>query len=138
MMGPQVYEKARADAPMHVQLWRSGALPPNGDSVRVTGLIVRIFRDRAHVLHWGQRVSFTIPVIDQGRLDAPMPGGTIYHDWERMGRARWLEAFLESSGGKIHLVQSQVAAIRGPTRRPVCGPDVKGFICEGNFRSTTR
>jgi hypothetical protein len=50
-----------------------------------------------------------------------------------MGRARWLEVFLESWNGEIHLMRSQVIAIRHLTVRPVCGPDAKGFICPGNF-----
>ena len=62
-----------------------------------------------------------------------MPSGTIHFDWERMGRARWFEAFLERWQGEILLVRSQIVAIRGPTRRPVCGPEVKGFVCEGTF-----
>jgi len=41
--------------------------------------------------------------------------------------------FLESWNGEIHLVRSQVIAIRHPTLHPVCGPDAKGFICEGTF-----
>ena len=55
------------------------------------------------------------------------------HDWGSMGRARWLEVFLESWNGEIHLMRSQVIAIRHLTVRPVCGPDAKGFICPGNF-----
>ncbi|HVA56441.1 MAG: hypothetical protein WBQ26_13810 [Gemmatimonadaceae bacterium] len=133
MMGPYAYEEARAQAPIHVQIRRFGAAPQqrSAEAVRVHGRIVRIFRDQEHVLHWWQRVSFAIPVIHRSR--SPRPSGTIYHDWERMGRAHWLEVFLESWNGELQLVHSQVLAIRHPTWRPVCGPDAKGFICEGNF-----
>jgi len=135
MMGPYVYEAARADAPIHVQILRVGSTPrgAHSDSVRVHGRVVRIFRDREDVLHWWQRVSFLIPVIDRERTGSPELSGTIYHDWEWMGRARWFEVFLESWNGEIHLVRSQVIAIRHPTVQPVCGPDAKGFLCEGTF-----
>jgi len=82
-------------------------------------------------VRWGQRVSFQVPVISGGRTDAPALSGTIFYDWERMGRARWLEAFLECRDGELRLVRSQIAAIRRPTLRPVCGGDVKGVICQG-------
>lgn len=135
MMAPFVYERARADAPIHVQIRRFGSADRerHDNSVLVHGRIARIFRDRDHVLRWWQRVSFTIPVIDRERTGSPELSGTIYHDWERMSRARWLEAFLQSWKGELQLVRSQVLAIRHPTRQPVCGPDAKGFICEGNF-----
>jgi hypothetical protein len=135
MMAPFVYEEARADAPIHVQIRLFGTAdrPRDAGSVRVHGRVARIFRDRDHVLRWGQRVSFTISVINRERSGAPELSGTIHHDWERMGRARWLEAFLQPWNGELHLVRDQVLAIRHPTRRPVCGPDAKGFICEGNF-----
>jgi hypothetical protein len=100
--------------------------------VRVDGIVVRVFRDRKRQVHWGQRVRFNVPVINRERTTAPELSGTIYHDWDRMGRARWLEVFLEYWEGEIHLVRSQVTAIRHPTARPVCGPDVEGFICTGN------
>jgi hypothetical protein len=99
----------------------------------VHGRIVRIFRDRDRALHRWQRLSFTIPVIDRELTGSPEPSGTIHHDWESMRRAPWLEVFLEPWKGEIHLVRSQMIAIRHPSMRPVCGPDAKGFIRPGNF-----
>jgi hypothetical protein len=135
MMGPYVYEEARAEAPIHVQIRRFGSAVRSAgdDSVRVQGRVVRIFRDRERVLHWWQRLSFSIDVINRERTGSPELSGTIRHDWEWMGRARWLEVFLESWNGEMHLVRSQVLAIRHPTILPVCGPDAKGFVCPGNF-----
>lgn len=133
MMAPLIYEQARAEAPFHVQIWCGRLEPPSksGRTIRVTGRIVRIFRNTDRSLHWGQRVSFMIPIINAGS-DAPTLDGTIRHAWETVGPARYLEAFLESWEGEIHLVRSQLAPIRHPTRRPVCAPDVKGFLFEGN------
>jgi hypothetical protein len=136
MMAPEVYEQARADAPIHVQIWRPRiqSSPPRIDVVRVEGRIVRIFRNQGGVVRWGQKVTFTVPVISpNGPPRTPMPGADIRHKWERIGPSRCLEAFLEAWDGEIQLVRSQVAPIRRPSLRPICGPTVKGFVCPGNL-----
>jgi hypothetical protein len=134
MMGPHVYEAARAEAPIHAQVWRLGPTrrERGSDSVRVRGCVVRIFRNRDRQVRWGQFVSFSIPVVNHERTDPPALSGTIYYDWEHLARTRWLEVFLECWEGQLMLVRSQVAGIRHPTVDPVCGPDVKGFVCPGN------
>jgi len=136
MMAPFVYEQARADAPFHVQLWRGRIepQPANATSIIVTGRIVRLFRNKGRALHWGQKVSFAIPIVNPAGSGTPALDGTIRHAWESVGPARCLEAFLESWNGEIYLVRSQVAAIRRPTWRPVCKPGAKGFLFEGNVR----
>jgi hypothetical protein len=136
MMAPHVYEEARANAPIHVQLWRprGGETLPRGASVRTTAWVIRIFRDRDHAVGLGRRISFDVPVMHPIGSNGPELSGTIYHDWNRLGRAHWLEAFMERSEGGLELVHSQIAAIRHPTLRPVCGPDARGFLCEGNLR----
>ena len=133
MMAPEVYERARADAPMHVQIWRPSveSSPRDASYVRINGRVVRIFRNQGGVLQWGQKISFPVSIVDRNAI--PMPSGEIRHAWERIGPARFLEAFLEAWEGEIHLVHSQVAPIRHPTWRPVCGPDEKGFLCRGNM-----
>jgi len=118
MMAPHVYEDARANAPIHVQLWQAGGAHArrDGASVRTHARVVRIFRDREHVLHWGQRISFHVPVMSSNRSDGPAL------------------AFMDSFSGDIELVRSQVVAIRHPTLHPVVGPDAKGFLPPGNLR----
>lgn len=135
MMAPEVYEKLRATAPIHVQVWRPRLerSPRNTDAICIDGRVVRIFRDRERELRWGQKISFTVPVINPIEGSIPMPGGAIRHPWERIAPARYVEAFLESWEGKIQLVHSQIAPIRHPTLHPVCGPTVKGFVCPGNL-----
>ncbi|MGH7584119.1 MAG: hypothetical protein ACREL5_12920 [Gemmatimonadales bacterium] len=132
MMAPEVYQEARAGAPMHVQIWRTGS-PDATRAGRIDGRVVRIFRDHDRQLRWGQRIAFHVPVIDRASRDAPTAGGTIYLDGDHLVRTRWFEAFLASWDGVIHLVHSQICPIRHPTRRPVCGADAKGFLCEGNL-----
>jgi hypothetical protein len=135
MMAPEAYAHFRRIAPMHVQIWRArpSLRAPHGSVVSVEGRIVRIFRDRDRLLHWGQPITFQVPVIDPGARSAPMLSGTIYHDWNRLGRARWLEAFLDSWQGKLQLVYSQVLPLRHPTWRPVCGPDARETLCAGTL-----
>ena len=130
-MAPEVYQQARANAPMHVQLWHTSRRTL-GRSGRIEGRVVRVFRDQDHRLHWGKRVSFSVPMSDRHSSEPPTPSGTIYLDPEWLCRTRWLEAFLEYWDGEFQLVHSQVCPIRRPTRVPVCGVDVKGFVCEGN------
>ena len=134
MMAPFVYEEARADAPLHAQLChcRPARLPADATCIRATGRVLRIFRNRGASLHLGQKISFCIPVIGPAG-SAPALDGTIRHDRYRIGRARFLEAFLDYWDSEFHLIHSQVAPIRYPTKRPVCRPETKGFLCEGHF-----
>ncbi|HTS89369.1 MAG TPA: hypothetical protein VMG41_12830 [Gemmatimonadales bacterium] len=136
MMSPEVYQEFRRTAPMHVQVWWAGSSRrARRDGIAtVEGRVVRIFRDRDRLLHWGQKIRFNVPVSDPGARSAPAPSGTIYHHGEWLGQARWLEAFLEAWDGHIQLVHSQVLPLRHPTFRPVCGPDVRGVLPAGTLR----
>lgn len=135
MMAPFVYEQARANAPFHVQLCRCYrvGLPDDTASLRVTCRVLRIFRNGGGSLHFGQRVSFTIPLIN--RAGRPLLDGVIRLDPDYLFQARFWEAFLDGWDGEFHLVRSQIAPIRWPTWEPVCGPEIEGFLCRGNFRS---
>jgi hypothetical protein len=136
MMAPEVYEEARAEAPLHVQIWRPRvqSSPPSINVVRINGRVVRIFRNHGGVLRWGQRVTFIVSVTSpNAEPRRPMPSGEIHHAWERIGPSRYLEVFLEAWDGEIHLVRSQIAPIRRPSLHPICGPEVKGFVCPGNI-----
>ena len=134
MKPPWAYEEARRNAPIHAQLMifgfkrRSEWQRPG----QINGRAVRIFRDDTGALYFGKRISFFVPIIVRNASDPVAPGGTIYHNWERINSARWLEVFLYASENMFHLVESQIAPIRRPTVRPVCGPDIKGLCCEGN------
>lgn len=132
MKPPWAYEEARRDAPIHAQLMLSGSRRRSQRPGQITGRVVRIFRDDTSALRFGKRISFSVPIVDRDQSGPVMLDGTIYHDWERISSAKWLEVFLHASEDGFELVESQVAPIRWPTFRPVCGPDTKGFCCEGN------
>ena len=61
-----------------------------------------------------------------------MLSGTIHLNSDYLYRSRFWEGFFEFWNGEFYLVHSQIAPIRRPTRRPVCGPDAKGFLFLGN------
>jgi hypothetical protein len=132
MMAPEIYQQARARAPMHLQLCRTGS-PARARAGWIDGRVVRIFRDQEHQLRWGQRISLSVPVIERNSGEPIAPSGTIYLDGDYLGAARWFEAFVQFWDGQYQLVHSQICPIRRPTRAPVCGPDQKGFLCEGNL-----
>jgi hypothetical protein len=134
MMAPWVYQDARAQAAIHIQLrWEAGGPPVGGQtSVRILGQIERIFRNANGALRLGQKIAFTVPVIDPYADTDRSPGGTIYHNWERLSRTRWLEGFFEWDG-ELQLVHSQLAPILGPTREPICRPEEDGILCTGNI-----
>jgi hypothetical protein len=134
MMAPWVYQEVRAEAAIHIQLFREAGGPPVGaeTSVRILGRIARIFRDDTAALRPGQKIAFTVPVINPFAKAGCSPGSTIYHNWERLSRTRWLEGFFEWDG-ELHLVHSQLAPILEPTEEPVCRPEEEGFLCAGNI-----
>ena len=138
MMAPFVYEQARANAPLHVQLYRYDMtrVPDNATCLRATCRVLRIFRNQGGSLHFGQKIGFTIPIINRG--GSPVLDGTIRLDWFHLFQARFWEAFLEYWDGGFHLVHSQIAPIQRPGWHPICGPETKGFLCPGNFQSKIR
>jgi len=133
MMAPWVYQQARAQAAIHIQLrWEAGGPPvATQTSVRILGRIECIFRDNTGALRRGQKIAFAVPVINPFTEADHSPGSTIYHSWERLSRTGWLEGFFEWDG-ELHLVHSQLAPILGPTAEPVCRPEEEGFLCTGN------
>ncbi len=133
MMPPWVYQYARAEASVHVQLRCEAVGPLVGPEriMRIRGQIERIFRDRTGTLRCGQRIAFTVPVSNPFAEADQTPSGTIYHNPDRLCRARWLEGFFEWDG-ELHLIHSQITPILGPTGEPVCRPEDESFLCAGN------
>jgi hypothetical protein len=133
MMPPWVYQHARAEASVHIQLRCEAVGPLVGTAsiVRIRGRIERIFRDHSATLCRGQRIAFTVPVSNPFAEVDRTPSGAIYHNWDRLCRARCLEGFFEWDG-ELHLVHSQIAPILEPTAEPVCRPEEEGFLCAGN------
>lgn len=138
-IAPEYFQKARAEAPIHLQV-KLERLPDNADST-AGGKIVRIFRDDAHRLRRGERIYFRIrwndPNRDRGaRNEPPMPGGQRFAlDIAWLRAACVLEAYLtpawrdgrEDPEGGFEVVRDQVTALRRATAVPANPADRVGY-----------
>ena len=138
-IAPEYFREARAEAPIHIQV-KLERLPDNADS-SAGGKIVRIFRDDAHRLERGERISFRIrwndSACDSGARDEPpMPGGQRFAlDITWLRAARFLEAYLmpawrdgrEDPRGGFEVVRDQVTALRCATAAPANPADREGY-----------
>ena len=119
VMPPWVYEKARNEAPYHIQV---RVLSVNGPArtpgeCAITSEVVRIFRDQPGKLKQGLRVAFTVSC--QKPEDRPIVGGTLWTDYESLLNAQYLEVFLNGNerGYEVALWQSKI--IEKPTDEPL-------------------
>jgi hypothetical protein len=122
IMPPQVYQEARDTAMFHVQVKITGVKEPERTpgECTVTGEVVRIFRDKPGTLRQGARLDFTVSCTKPG--DPVAIGGTIWTDYERLLKAKYLEVFLNRTdqGYEVALWQSQI--IEEPTAQPTFPP----------------
>jgi hypothetical protein len=119
VMPPWVYEKARNEAMVHVQvrvLSVNGPAKTPGECA-ITSEVVRIFRDKPATLRQGARLAFTISCRRPG--DQVVVGGTLWTDYDSLLRAQYLEVFLnrEEQRYRVALWQSQIIEV--PTTEPV-------------------
>jgi hypothetical protein len=132
MMSPSVYQEARQYAAIHAQLRileRARSTAPG--AIRITGLVVRVFRNVSGVTRLGRVVHFSVRTTSD-RCTAPSLCGEILHDPAIFYGARWLEAFLDPTPDGVTVVRSQVAPIRGPTLSPVIRSGTQEFCTPWN------
>lgn len=131
-IAPFYWERARAEAPIHLQLRLTERPGPRRGQSTVGGKIVKIFRDDTHRLKRGARISFRVDWYDRSAprdLDAvPMPGRQrLALDIVWLNAARFLEAYLapawkdgrEDPAGGYALVWDQATALAEATAEPV-------------------
>lgn len=123
MMPPWVYEKARNEAPYHIQVAVEGVKVPSktpGDC-EVSGKIVSIFRDTPGNLADDEEITFPVACIRAG--DEALIGGTIWTDVKELLDARYIEVYLvdEEDGFNTALWQSQI--IDEPSSTPQFRPE---------------
>jgi hypothetical protein len=131
-IAPYYWQKARADAPIHVQI-RLEKRPDKVDAL-VGGRVVRIFRDDLRRLRRGQRIFFRVSCYEGGRggsderRDVAVPGRQSFAlDVAWLKAARFIEAYLapawrdgrEDENGGLVLVWDQATALLRATRQPV-------------------
>ena len=122
MMPPWVYQEARDKAMFHLQakiIWVQEPAHTPGEC-SVTGKVMRIFRDKPGTLQQGARLDFTVSCTKPG--DPMIVGGTIWTDYNKLVKARYLEVFLNRTdqGYEVALWQSQI--IEEPTAQPTFPP----------------
>ncbi len=124
-MPPWVYEQARATAMQHLQVrvLRVVGPPETPGECRVTGEVVRIFRDRSAELTLGVRLDFDVSCSRRG--DKVLLGGTLWTDYDELVAAKYLEVFLNRSERGYQLALWQSRIIESPTERPTFAPTTK-------------
>lgn len=118
MMPPWVYEKARAEAPYHIQVAIDDVTVPwrTPEDCQVSGSIVRIFRDTSGKLTNDETIAFPIACIRNS--DEPLVGGTIWTDVDELKRARFIEVYLVDGENGLDTAKWQSLIIGAPSSTP--------------------
>ncbi len=123
VMPPEVYQKARMEAPLHVQVAISDVAVPEAtpSACIVSGKIVRIFRDTAGVLSLGDPVEFPVSCSRAG--DRVPIGGVLWTNADALAEARFIEAYLIQSGPSFDVALYQSRIIAAPSEAPELASD---------------
>lgn len=118
VMPPEVYQKARADAPFHVQVAISDVALPEAtpSSCIVSGEVVRIFRGAAGAIAVGDKIEFPISCSRKG--DRVPIGGVLWTNADALADARFVEAYLIGSKPSFDVALYQSQIIAAPSETP--------------------
>ncbi len=118
LMAPQYYQKARADAPYHVQVAVTHVALPSTTpgSCGIEGKIVQIFRNASGKLKTGADIAFPIACTRPG--DQVLLGGTMWTDADALSQARYIEAYLVDAGDGFDVALWQSRIIAAPSPAP--------------------
>jgi hypothetical protein len=118
VMPPAVYQKARADAPFHVQVAISDVAVPEAtpSTCLVSGEVVRIFRDTAGALSVGDKIAFPVSCSRAG--DRVPIGGVLWTNADALAAARFIEAYLIGSEPSFDVALYQSRIIDAPSDAP--------------------
>ena len=118
----------RLTADFHVQLQVSDSVLPDmfpGQCV-VSGLVVRVFRDRTDTLEEGDKIKF----VTLCTVMTPDFESTVISDADELTEARYLELFLNPGlETDYDLAGHQYMVIKGATENPLCETDSAGIKC---------
>ncbi len=98
MMPPEVYRKARANAPYHVQIAITKVDAPRTGpgGCLVEGQVLKIFKNTGDRLAKDQIIGF--PVACYRRGDKVPVGGTLWLDTDQLEKAEYMEVYLNEDG----------------------------------------
>ncbi len=118
----------RLTADFHLQLEISDAILPDDfpGQCRVSGTVVRLFRDRTDTLSEGQAIQFETPCA----ITTPESGSSGLSDADEFATAEYLEVFLNPGLGEAYALAShQYMVIKNATEDPLCETDKAGVKC---------
>jgi hypothetical protein len=118
VMPPEVYRKARADAPLHVQVAILDVAAPDATPgmCLVSGEVVRVFRDTEGVISPGDKIEFPISCSRAG--DRVPIGGVLWTDADALAAARFIEAYLAGGAPAFDVALYQSQIIAAPSETP--------------------
>lgn len=118
----------RLTADFHLQLEISDTILPDAfpGQCRVSGTVVRLFRDRTDTLSEGQVIQFETPCA----IISPESGPSDLSDADEFANAAYLEVFLNPGLDEAYALAShQYMVIKGATEDPLCETDRAGIKC---------
>jgi hypothetical protein len=118
LMAPEYYQKARAEAPYHVQVEIALVSAPEegpGDCT-VEGTVVEVFKDATGKLKKGTPVSFAVACYNEA--DRLPIGGVMWTKADALQQAKYIEVYLvdAAEGFDVALWQSKIIA--APSAQP--------------------
>jgi hypothetical protein len=118
LMAPQYYQKARADAPYHVQIAVTHVAVPSTTpgNCTIEGKVVQIFRNASGKLAPGASIGFGIACMRPG--DKVLIGGTMWTEVDALSKARYVEAYLVDAGAGFDVALWQSRIIDAPSSTP--------------------
>lgn len=97
MMAPEYYQKARAEAPYHVQIAITRVEAPRvgAGACGVEGQVLQIFKDTTGKLAKDMIIGFPVACRRQG--DVVPIGGTVWLNTEALEHADYMEVYLDDA-----------------------------------------
>ncbi|MBC6981315.1 hypothetical protein [Caulobacter sp. 17J80-11] len=121
-LAPEYYLKARATAPLHLQVQLTSVEIGKG-TCTLTGRTVQSFREPT-----AEQVSFTVDCLTPDVT--PMPGPDVWFRPERFVKGAVIEGFFQplAGDGRIAAAMGQMSVVPAARERPWCAVD--DFTCE--------
>lgn len=118
----------RLTADFHLQLQVTDTILPDEfpGQCRVSGTVVRLFRDRTDTLEEGQDIGF----VTSCALVTAESGPSDLSDADELAGASFLEVFLNPGSDDAYaLATHQYMVIKNATQDPLCETEKAGIMC---------